>query len=163
VEGKWITYGGYFGGLVDPCTSVEMFDPHREKWTQMTASGTPPSGVFGAACVAVGPVIYHICGHDGENNYNTIHCLDTTVIEWRKLQPANMQAAPMKKSGTAGISYMKSVITVGGYGDLPIYRPPGVKYTPWPGPRRDGRGRTNEVVCYGTEHSKCILCALKHL
>ena len=82
VEGKWITYGGYFGSSVDPPTSVEVFDPDSEEWTQMTTSGTPPSGIFGAACVAVGPVLYHVCGHDGDNNYNTIYCLDTTVMEW---------------------------------------------------------------------------------
>ena len=160
VEGKWIVHGGYFGGYADPPTSVDVFDPDRKEWTQMTTSGTPPSGVFGAACIAVGPLLYHFSGHDGDKNYNTVHCLDMTTMEWRELRPSNLQAAPMKKSGMAGISYGNSVITVGGYGDVPTNRHPGVEYIP--GPKRDGRGWTNEVVCYNTEQSECI-CVYHHL
>ena len=64
VEGKWITYGGFGddGDFADPPTSIDVFDPDRKEWTQMTTSGTPPSGVGSAACVAVGPLLYHIGG-----------------------------------------------------------------------------------------------------
>ena len=85
VEGKWITYGGYLGAdggyrYADPPTYVDVFDPDREEWTQITTSGTPPSGVVDAACVAVGPRLYHIGGGDEGSYYNTVHCLDTTTI-----------------------------------------------------------------------------------
>ena len=156
VEGKWITYSGYFatdGGFADSPTSVDVFDPDREEWTQMTTSGTPPSGVGAAACVAVGPLLYHIGGFDKGGYCNTVHCLDTTTMEWRELQPANPQAAPMKKAGLAGISYGSIIVTDGGYGDLPTNRHPGVEYIPHP--EREGEGSTNEVVCYDTEQSEC--------
>ena len=163
VEGKWITYGGDFGadvGYADPPTSVDVFDPDREEWTQMTISGSPPSGVLGAACVAVGPLLYHIGGEDEGNGYNTVHCLDTTTKEWRELHPANPQAAPMKKSGMVGISYRNTVVTVGGYGFLPTNRHPGVEYIPRP--EVEGEEWTNEVVCYDTEQSECT-CVHHHL
>ena len=155
VEGKWITYGGHFGadgGFADPPTSVDVFDPDGEEWTQITTSGTPPSGVVSAACVAVGPLLYHIGGASEGNFYNTIHCLDTTTKEWRELQPANPQEVPMKKWGLAGISYGNSIVTVGGRGDLPTNRYPGVEYAP-DHMYEDG-GWTNEVVCYDTEQSE---------
>ena len=156
VEGKWITYGGVGadGGFADPPTSIDVFDPDREEWTQMTTSGTPPSGVGSAACVAVGPLLYHIGGADEEVCYNTVHCLDTTTMEWRELHPANPQAAPMKKSGLAGISYGSIIVTVGGRGELPINCHPGVEYVPRP--ESEGEGWTNEVVCYDTEQRECI-------
>ena len=157
VEGKWIIYGGHFGadgGSADPPTSVNVFDPDREEWTQMTTSGTQPSGFVSAACVAVGPLLYHIGGVGEGGCYNTVHCLDTTTMEWRELQPANPQAAPMKKAGLAGISYGNIIVTVGGAGELPTNRHPGVEYVPHP--ESEGEGWTNEVVCYDTEQSECI-------
>ena len=162
VEGKWITYGGFGanGGYADPPTAVDVFDSAREEWTQMTTSGTPPSGVVSAACVAVGPLLYHIGGADEGVDYNTVHCLDTTTMEWRELQPANPQAAPMKKYGLAGISYGSIIVTVGGLGDLPTNRHPGVEYVP--DPESEGKGWTNEVVCYDTEKSECM-CVHLHL
>jgi hypothetical protein len=138
-----------------------VFDPDKEEWTQTTTSGTPPSGVAGAACVAVGPLLYHIGGVDEGDCCNTVHCLDTTTMEWRELQPANPQAAPMKKVGLAGILYGNIIVTVAGYGDLPTNRHPGVEYAP--DPEREGLGWTNEVVCYDTEQSECILCVHHHL
>ena len=162
VEGKWITYGGVGadGGLADPPTTIDVFDPDREEWIQMITSGTPPSGVAGAACVAVGPLLYHIGGMDKGCYYNTVHCLDTTTMEWRELQPANPQAAPMKKSGLAVISYGNIIVTVGGFGDLPTNRHPGVEYVPRP--EREGVGWTNEVVCYDTEQSECMYMCVHH-
>ena len=163
VEGKWVTYGGHFGAdgdYADPPTSVDVFDPDREEWTLITTSGIPPSGVLNAACVALGPLLYHIGGADEDNFYNTIHCLDTTTKEWRELQPANPQEAPMKKWGLAGISYGNIIVTIGGYGDLPANRHPGVKYAP--NPDIEGTGWTNEVVCYDTEQSECT-CVRHHL
>ena len=161
VEGKWITYGGFGanGDMTDP-TSVDVFDPDREEWTQMTTSGTPPSGIGGAACVAVGPLLYHIDGAVEGVDYNTVHCLDTTTMEWRELQPANPQAAPMKKAGLAGISYGSIIVTVGGHGELPTNRHPEVEYIPHP--KSEGRGWTNEVVCYDTEQSE-YMCVHHHL
>ena len=163
VEGKWITYGGDFGadgGVADPPTSVDVFDPDKEEWTQTGTSGKPPSGVYGAACVAVGPLLYHIGGSDDDNRYNTVHCLDTTTMEWRELQPSNPQAAPMKKGGLGGLSYKNKIVTVGGHGVLPINHQPGVEYVP--DPKNEGDGWTNEVVCYDTEQSECT-CVHHHL
>ena len=76
-------------------------------------------------------------------------------MEWRELQPANHQAAPMKKSGLAGISYGNIIVTVGGFGELPTNRHPGVEYYV-PHPKDEGEGWTNEVVCYDTEQSECM-------
>ena len=158
VEGivKWITYGGVGvdGGFADPPTSIDVFDPDREEWTQMTTSGTPPSGVASAACVAVGPLLYHIGGEGKGGHYSTVHCLDTTTMEWRELQPANPQAALMKKTALAGISYGSIIVTVGGFGDLPTNHHPGVEYVS--DPEGEGEGWTNEVVCYDTEQSECM-------
>ena len=153
VEGEWITYGGIGadGGLADPLTSIH---PDREGWTQMATSGTPPSGVAAAACVAVGSLLYHIGGAGEGGFYNTVHCLDTTTMEWRELQPANPQAAPMKKFGLAGISYGSIIVTVGGFGELPTNHHPGVEYAPHP--EIEGSGWTNEVVCYDTKQSECM-------
>ena len=86
-------------------------------------------------------------------------------MEWRELQPANPQAAPMKKAALAGISYGSIIVTVGGYGHLPTNRHPGVEYVP--DPKREGLGWTNEVVCYDTEQSECtcictITCTCDH-
>ena len=163
VEGRWITYGGHFGadgGFADPPSSIDIFNVDKEEWTQMPTSGTPPSGVEGAACIAVGPLLYHIGGGDGGNYYNTVHCLDTRNKRWTEIQPANPEEAPMKKHGMGGIAYGYTLVTVGGFGDLPTNHHPGVEYIP--DPEIEGRGWSNEVVCYDTEQSECV-CVHHHL
>ena len=129
VEGRWITYGGIGadGGVADPPLAA-IFDQDKEEWTQMPTSGTPPSSVVGAVCIAVGPLLYHIGGAGGAGGGNTVHCLDTRNKRWLEIQPANPEEAPMKKWGMGGISYGNTLVTVGGYGDLPTNHHPGVEY-----------------------------------
>ena len=149
VEGKWITYGGHFeadGGFADPPTSVDIFDPNCESWELISSSGAPPTGVVGAACISIGSFLYHICGTDSNQDYNTIHCLDTRTKIWTELRPANPEAVQMPKYGMGVISHGSNLITIGGYGTLPTNHHPGVQYIP--DPEYEVRGWTNEVVCY---------------
>ena len=161
VEGRWITYGGIGadGGDADPPSLAAIFNVDKEEWTQMPTSGTPPSGVVSAACIAVGPLLYHI-GGVGEGYYNSVHYLNTRSKRWTEIQPANPEEAPMKKGGMGGISYGNTLVTVGGYGVLPTNHHPGVEYIP--DPEIEGEGWTNEVVCYDTEQSEFI-CVHHHL
>ena len=157
VKGKWITYGGHFGadgGVADPPTSVDIFDPNSESWELISSSGAPPSGVCNAACITIGNFLYHICGVDGNQHYNTIHCLDTRTKIWTELRPANPEAAPMPKTGVRVILHGSNLITFGGYGPLPTNHHPGVQYIPHP--KYEGGGWTNEVVCYDTEQSEYV-------
>ena len=156
VEGKWISYGGHFGvdgGAADPPTSVDVFDVNSEKWEQVSTSGTPPPGVYGAACTAVGSKLYHFGGNDGKQNYNELHCLDMKTKVWSSITPNNPEASPMIKSNMAVTSYKKLILYIGGYGDIPTDRHQDVHYTD---PDSKGEGWTIEVVCYDTEQSECV-------
>ena len=156
VEGKWISYGGHFGvdgGAADPPTSVDVFDVNGEVWEQVSTSGTPPPGVFGAACTAVGSKLYHFGGNDGKQNYNELHCLDMKTKVWSSITPNNPEASPMIKSNMAVTSYKKLILYIGGYGDIPTDRHQDVHYTD---PDSKGEGWTIEVVCYDTEQSECV-------
>ena len=156
VEDKWISYGGHYGadGFVDPPTSVDMFNIHRETWESVPTSGTPPPGVANAACVAVGHLLYHIGGEDDKQYYNSIHCLDTRTKVWTEIHPKNQGAAPMMKSGMGVVSHQHTLVTVGGFGRLPTNPHPDVEYVV--DPDREGQGWTNEVVCYDIEQSECV-------
>ena len=157
VEGKWISYGGHFGadgGLADPPTSVDVFDVSNEIWEKVSTTGTPPPGVFGAACTAVGSKLYHFGGNDGNQNYNVLHCLDTKTKVWSSITPNNPEASPMMKHSMAVTSYKKLVVFIGGYGEIPTNCHQDVHYVD--DPDREGGGWTNEVVCYDTEQSECV-------
>ena len=158
VGGKWIAYGGHFGadGCADPPTSIEVYDTKNESWQQMSTSGTPPPGVVGAGCAAVGQKLWHIGGVYDYDYFSDIYCLEVKGSSWVKLHPKNPEAAPMMKGGMAVISHQKMIISVGGYGCLPSVKHEGVQYTAHP--HREGYGWTNEVVCYDTEQSEYV-CA----
>ena len=157
VEGKWMSYGGHFGadgGFASPPTSVDQFDISTESWEQLSTTGTPPPGVFGAACAAVGSKLHHFGGTDGKHVYTELHCLDTKTREWSRITPNNPEASPMLKADMAVTSFKSLIVFIGGFGDIPTNRQEGVQYVAHP--EREGEGWTNEVVCYDTEQSECV-------
>ena len=145
---------GADGGVADPPTSVDVFDVSNEIWEKVSTTGTPPPGVCGAACTAVGSKLYHFGGADGNQNYNVLHCLDTKTKVWSSITPNNPEASPMMKHSMAVTSYKKLIVFIGGYGDIPTNRHQDVNYVD--DPEREGECWTNEVVCYDTEQSECV-------
>ena len=82
-------------------SSVEVFDVNTGCWEQHTTSGTPPLGVVGFACVAVGNDLHYFggyCGHHGCYR-NSVHTLSTSYLQWRMLAPSRTKgrARPMQK------------------------------------------------------------------
>ena len=157
VEGKWISYGGHFGadgGVADPPTSVDVFDVNSEVWEKVFTIGSPPPGVLGAACTAVGSKLYHFGGADGNQFYNVLHCLDMKTKVWSSITPNNPEASPMMKSNMAVTSYKKLIVFIGGYGDIPTNRHQDVHYVAHPD--SEDQCWTNEVVCYDIEQSEYV-------
>ena len=162
VESKWITYGGHLGtvgGYASPLTSVEIFDCTTGNWEQVKTTGTPPPGVYGAACAAIGPIIYHVGGSDHKRSYNTIHYLDTRTMIWSKLTPTNPDEAPIRKRGMSMTSFNNTLVTVGGFGHFPENSHPGVQYLQQ---KIKNYCYTNEVVCYDIERSKFDIILIEY-
>ena len=98
-------------------STVEIFDPYLETWEKHPTTGDPPPGLYDAACTSLLDSVYWFGGWDGWSFYNSLHRLDTTTLEWRKVQPLNPAEGPMRKVWCGMVSFSQDKLaTFGGYG-----------------------------------------------
>ena len=97
--------------------TVEIYDPKLQTWERHSTTGVPPSGLYGGACTSLLDSLYWFGGYDGKYIYSSLHCLDTTTLEWRKVQPLNLADGPMGKILCGMVSFLQDHLAIfGGYG-----------------------------------------------
>ena len=116
-------------------SSVDVFQVDRGDWIRQTTSGTPPLGVSGYCCTAVGDSLYYYggwCGHTG-CYHNSVHKLSTLSLQWMMLSPSECKnGAPMKKMDSGIVAFRDGeddiLCVVAGYGPTPSHRQPEAQY-----------------------------------
>ena len=123
VGGRCYLWGGYVPDLSKSnrrklISTVEIFDPYLETWEKCPTIGMPPPALFYGVCTSLLNSLYWFGGWDSESDYSCIHRLDTTILEWRKVQPLNPAEGPMReKFGCGMVSFFQDKLaTFGGYG-----------------------------------------------
>lgn len=109
---------------VFPSPNIEVFDVNTGRWGQRATRGTPPQGVCGYSCVAVGSELHYFGGGPGHAGlyHNSVHTLSTTAMQWRVLIPSSSQyGAPMRKSHSGMVHFIDEggkhfLYVLGGYG-----------------------------------------------
>ena len=107
-----------WGGLVDDLPRVhdspekkrflswvDVFQLDSGDWIRRETSGTPPLGVEGYCCAAVGDSIYYYggyCGHD-KCYHNSVHKLNTSSLQWTMLTPYTQP--PTKKRDSCMVAF----------------------------------------------------------
>ena len=114
-------------------SSVDVFHLESGDWVQQLTSGTPPLGVGGYACAAVGDELHYFGGHDGYYFHNGVHKLSTSSLQWVMLSPTTSEdGAPMKKYDSGMVAFKDGeediLFVVGGYGTSPSSHQPGAQY-----------------------------------
>ena len=115
--------------------SVDVFRLESGDWVQQLTSGTPPLGVAGYACAAVGDELHYFggyCGH-GVCYHNGVHKLSTSSLQWMMLSTTTSEdGAPMKKARCGMVAFKDGkediLFVVGGRGTTPSSRQPGAQY-----------------------------------
>ena len=116
-------------------SSVDVFQVDSGDWIQQATSGTPPLGVSGYCCTAVGDSLYYYggyCGHDS-CYHNSVHKLNTLSLQWMMLSPSKSESvAPMRKISSGMVAFRDGeediLCVVAGFGPIPSYRQPGAQY-----------------------------------
>ena len=116
-------------------SSVDVFQVDCGDWTRQATSGTPPLGVGGYCCTAVGDSLYYYggyCGHD-HCYHNSVHKLSTSSLQWMMLSTSTSESgAPMRKIGCGMVAFRDGeediLCVVAGYGPTPSYRQLGAQY-----------------------------------
>ena len=118
VGGRCFLWGGFSeNGRRKLPSTIEVFDPYLEAWEKHHTTGVRPLGLYEAACTSLLDSLYWFGGWDGESDYNSLHRLDTTTLEWRKLQPLDQSDGPMRKTGCGMVSFFQDKLAAfGGYG-----------------------------------------------
>ena len=146
VGGRCFLWGGCsVGGRKKLPSTIEVFDPYLETWEEHPTTGAPPPGLYSGACTSLLDSLYWFGGSDGRSLYNSLHRLDTTTLEWRKLQPLNQAYGPMRKYGCKMVSFLQDrLATFGGHGIPAGPTQPGAILTE-DANYTDGRGWSNEL------------------
>ena len=138
---------------------AEVFDLDSGCWEQRTTCGTPPLGVSGYSCVAVGTELHYFggwCGHDRDCFHNSVHTLNTSILKWMMLASSTtMGEAPMQKAYSGMVHFAEGeehlLFVVGGYGHTgPSLPHLGAQYYHLP----PGYVRTNEQNIFSLSTSE---------
>ena len=116
-------------------SSVDVFQSDCGDWIRRETSGTPPLGVIGYCCAAVGDSLYYFggyCGHD-KCYHNSVHKLSTLSLQWMMLSPSTSESgAPMRKMNCGMVAFRDGeediLCVVAGYGLTPSHRQLGAQY-----------------------------------
>ena len=143
-------WGGHFSGKdqKSPTLSLQRFHPINGMWETKTTTGDAPFGLLDGACTTVSKSLYHFGGNDGDQFYNSLHCLECDTLQWSELHTSANR--PMPKSGCGIVTYLEealsaaSLILFAGYGKPVSPTEPGARFIP--DTRFSGwRGWTNEM------------------
>jgi len=96
-------------------STVNVFDHYLETWEEQRTSGVPPHGLLEGACTAHKDLLYSFAGHDGYKYMNSLHILDSDLLDWRDI--SNPDTSPMPKCGCGMVSFGSHYLaTIGGHG-----------------------------------------------
>ena len=136
---------------------LKVFDLPSGQWSIKATSGTPPLGVMGYSCSAVGEKIYYFggyCGHD-DCFHNSLNELDTVTLTWKQLQSTDDNIAVMKRAYGGMITVEDDgtyLLMTGGYGSAPTVQLQQAQYILLD----NGDIHTNECNMYNILIGKCI-------
>ena len=138
-------------------SNVEVFNVNTGCWEQRATSGTPPLGIRGYSCVAVGNDLHYFGGECTHSDcyHNSVHTLSTSTLQWRMLAPTTSEdGAPMKKSGCGVVHFTDQeedlLFAVGGRGSTQSFRQQGAQY------QKDGTYTlTNEQHIFSLSTCEC--------
>ena len=117
-------------------SSVDVFQSDCGDWIRRETSGTPPLGVRGYCCAAVGDSLYYFggyCGHD-QCYHNSIHKLSTLSLQWTMLSPSTSESGtPMRKMESGMVAFRDGeedilCVVAGCVDRTPSNRQPGAQY-----------------------------------
>jgi len=140
--------------------TVEIFDPYLEIWEQQSTSGVPPPGLYYGTSVSLLDQLYSFGGFDGASYYNTLHMLDPTSFEWKRLRVLNQDDGPMRKAGCGMAPYGQDRLALfGGYGIPTGPTQPGATFTK-DTRCTDGRGWSNELHIFNVNEGMYFVNSL---
>ena len=142
-------------------SSVDVFQVHRGDWIRQATNGSPPLGVSGYCCTAVGDSLYYYggyCGHYG-CYHNNVHKLSTPSLQWTMLSPSKSErGAPMRKMDCGMVAFRDDeediLCVVAGYG-IQSYNQPGAQYE-----AVGERCLCNEHHMFGLSTSESVILAV---
>ena len=118
-------------------SSVDVFQSDYGDWIRRETSGTPPLGVSGYCCAAVGDSLYYFGGHCGHDEcfYNSVHKLSTSSLQWMMLSPStSKREAPMRKMNSGMVAFRDGeediLFVVAGIGSTLSHHQSGAQYKP---------------------------------
>ena len=145
VDGNLYMWGGWMDGIPQVhdspekrefLSSVDVFQSDCGDWIRRETSGTPPLGLDGYRCAAVGDSLYYFggyCGHD-DCYHNSVHKLSTSSLQWMMLSPTTSESgAPMRKINSGMVAFRDGeediLCVLAGYSTLsPSHRQSGAQY-----------------------------------
>ena len=124
VGGRCYLWGGDLQDFTESgrrklASTIEIFDPFLKTWEKHPTTGVPLPAPYNGACTSpLNRSLYWFGGWNRESDHSSIHTLDTTTLEWRRIQPLNPADGPMrKKFGCGMVSFFQDrLATFGGYG-----------------------------------------------
>ena len=150
-------------------SNVEVFSVSTGRWEQRATSGTPPLGVQGYSCVAVGHELLYFggwCGHD-HCYHNSIHSLSTASLEWKMLAPTTSDGEVPMRKWCCGMVHFKDeeedlLYVVGGFGHTAPSSPqPGAQYSKYhPGVNTNEQhifSLTTRESCFGSAPNLVVM------
>ena len=133
---------------------IEIFDPFLERWEQQPTTGAPPPGLYNGAGASILDSLYTYGGLDGSSPQNGLHCLNTSAMEWRKLEERIPQDGPMWKTGCRMVQFNNGILVLfGGYGFRRAAIQPGSSFIE---SLLVGHGWTNECHLFDVKQGMCI-------
>ena len=140
-------------------------------WQQEHTTGSLPLGVYYCGFTVVGSRVLVFgsgCGHDA-CYHNSLHELDTTILNWKRLAPNEAEGAPIKKCACGVVAHsiggVEQLFVFGGYGRLnsASHQTTAEYVTKSHFVRHQGDGWTNEFHCFTSGENTqyniyCVLC-----
>lgn len=147
VDGNLCVWGGGTNDLTadktELASSVHVFNPSLESWSEHKCNGVPPLGLYRGACASAGHHIYVYGGLNGSQYQASLHQLNTRSWTWKELSGAG----PMKKYGCRMLKYGSKLVLFGGYGIPSGPAQPGADFVK-SNKYIDGRGWTNDLHAF---------------
>lgn len=118
-------------------SQLDVFHVESGEWVIQVTSGTPPLGVDGYACAAVGNILLYfggMCANGLDSCYqNSIHELSTLSLQWVMLSAStSADGTPMKKAYCEMVAYKDGdedvLFVIGGLGPTPSSHQPRAEY-----------------------------------
>ena len=138
-------------------TTIGVFNPSIDKWSNHPTSGDIPPGLVYGGCASIEHSIYCFGGVDVSTRHNELHELNLETFQWIKLNPKNNPSAIPIRKGNCGFVQLnrKTLCCFGGFGVCPTHPSPGSTFTRNT-PITDEHGWTNEFHLFDLERGTII-------